>query len=158
MKLDILKDKYVIVEIIPTHSNSKVGEIVQISALKLNGLKLIDRFDYRLQPELITNIDIKKMLDYDSDNFTYVKTSLKLFQEFKKFIEEFPLLIIDNSYTRDYLKELKNPKDSVFKYLNLDFSEDVFTQLLKKYQLEPSNHLVDLLYEGLIYEANSQKN
>ena len=158
MKLDILKDKYIIVEIIPTHSNSKIGEIVQISALKLDGLKLIERFDYRLQPELITNIDIRKMLDYDLNNFTYVKTSLKLFQEFKKFIKELPLLIIDNSYTRDYLKKLKNSKDSIFKYLNLDFSEDVFTELLKKYQLEPSNHLVDLLYEGLIYEANSQKN
>ena len=46
--MDFNKDKYIIVEIIPTRSNSKDGFIAQISALKLEGLKLIDRFDYRV--------------------------------------------------------------------------------------------------------------
>ena len=27
---------------------------------------------------------------------------------------------------------------------------------MKKYNLEPSNHLVDLLYEAIIYESNNK--
>ena len=33
--MDLLKDKYVIVEVIPTSSDSKKGIIAQLSALKL---------------------------------------------------------------------------------------------------------------------------
>ena len=44
-KLNLEKDKYIIVEIIPTHSKAEKGTIAQISALKLEGLKLIDRFE-----------------------------------------------------------------------------------------------------------------
>ena len=40
--------KYVILEIIPSTSKRETGNILQIQALKLNELKLIDRFDYRL--------------------------------------------------------------------------------------------------------------
>jgi F0F1-type ATP synthase beta subunit len=54
--MDFNKDKYIIVEIIPTRSNSKDGFIAQISALKLEGLKLLDRFDYRVKDELIDNV------------------------------------------------------------------------------------------------------
>ena len=50
--MDFNKDKYIIVEVIPTRSSSKDGFIAQISALKLDGLKLIDRFDYRVKDEL----------------------------------------------------------------------------------------------------------
>ena len=35
-------------------------------------------------------------------------------------------------------------------------SYDVFNQIIKKYQLEPSNHLVDLIYEAIIYESNNK--
>ena len=51
--LDINKDKYIIAEIIPTNSNKNLGEIIQIQALKIDGLKLINRFDYRLNLDLI---------------------------------------------------------------------------------------------------------
>ena len=44
--MNLKKDNYIIVEIIPKHSSSEKGFIAQISALKLNGLNLIDRFDY----------------------------------------------------------------------------------------------------------------
>ena len=60
MKLD--KDKYIIVEIIPDHSNSDIGKICQIQALKLDGLNLIDRFDYRLNKDKIDNIAILSIL------------------------------------------------------------------------------------------------
>ena len=46
--MDLQKEKYIIVEVIPTHSNSEEGFIAQISALKLDGIKLLDRFDYRV--------------------------------------------------------------------------------------------------------------
>ena len=59
--MDLQKDKYIIVEIIPTHSNSEKGFIAQISALKLEGIKLIERFDYRVKDNLIENEDIKRI-------------------------------------------------------------------------------------------------
>ena len=30
----------------------------------------------------------------------------------------------------------------------------VFNEIIDKYKLKPSNHLVDLLYEAVIYESN----
>ena len=60
--MNLEKDKYIIVEIIPTHSKVEKGIIAQISALKLEGLKLLDRFDYRLKDELIENKDLREML------------------------------------------------------------------------------------------------
>ena len=154
--LDFKKDKYIIVEIIPTNSNSNLGSIVQIQALKIEGLKLLERFDYRLNLEKVLNSDLRNMISYDKYQFTYVETPSKLLKEFKKFIGNCPLLIIDNDYTLDYLREFKNKKESVFKYLDLTFSNDVFEKLMKKYNLEASNHLVDLLYESLIYESNNK--
>ena len=155
MNLDVKKDEYIILEIIPSHSNYKLGEIVQISALKIKGLKLIDRFDFRIDESLITNLDLKNILSYDKEMFTYTKNSLELKKEFKKFIENRPLLIIDNFYTKEYLKEFNNYQESIFKYLNLEFSDDIFDIIIKKYNLEPTNHLVDLLYESLIFENNN---
>ena len=43
----------------------------------------------------------------------------------------------------------------MFKHLDLSISNDVFEQLIKKYELEPSNHIVDLLYEAIIKESNN---
>ncbi len=152
--IDIKNDKYIIVEIIPTSLNSSKGSIIQIQALKIDGLKLKDRFDYRINLDLIDIPDLREMISYDIDSFKYTNNSNDLIREFKVFIEDLPLLIIDNSYTKDYLKSIKNEKDSIFKYLDMKFSDDVFDKLIKKYNLEPSNHLVDLLYESLIYESN----
>ena len=150
--IDIKNDKYIIVEIIPTSLNSEHGSIIQIQALKIDGLKLKDRFDYRINLDLIDIPDLREMISYDIDSFKYTNNSNDLIKEFKVFIEDLPLLIIDNSYTKDYLKSIKNKKESIFKYLDMEFSDDVFNKLIKKYNLEPSNHLVDLLYESLIQE------
>ena len=146
--------KYVILEIIPSTSKRETGNILQIQALKLNELKLIDRFDYRLDIPL-NNPDLLNILSFDKDKFTYVKDEKELLKNFKDFISDLPLLIIDNPYTLDYLKDINNPKESVFKHLNLEYSQDVFDKIINKYNLEPSNHLVDLLYEALIYESNN---
>ena len=146
--------KYVILEIIPSTSKRETGNILQIQALKLNELKLIDRFDYRLDIPL-NNPDLLNILSYDKDKFTYVKDEKELLKNFKDFISDLPLLIIDNPYTLDYLKDINNPKESVFKHLNLEYSQDVFDKIINKYNLEPSNHLVDLLYEALIYKSNN---
>ena len=144
--------KYIILEIIPTAVDPAKGEIAQLSALKLNGLELIDRFDYRLAEDKIKNIDIINMISYDKDGFTYEENTEKILSEFKVFIEDYDLLIIDNLYTFNYLEKIKNTKESVFKYLNMEYSDDVIDKMIKKYGLEPSNHIVDLLYEALIFE------
>ena len=149
-----LKDKYIILELIPTNSSSEKGEIVQIQALKLEGLKLKDRFNYRLNLAKIANQDLRNILNYDNEAFNYVDNSLEIITNFQDFIEDLPLLIIDNSYTKDYLKNIKNYQESIFKHLNLTYQDDIFDILLKKYNLVPSNHLVDLLYESLIMESN----
>lgn len=148
--------EYIIVEIIPTSPNPEKGDIAQLSALKLNGLTLVDRFDYRLNEDNINNIYIKEMINYDKENFIYKDTTKEIKDEFKKWIKKDLLLIIDNDYTKEYLKEYKNKKESVFSYLDTCFYDDVFNELIEKYHLEKSNYIVDILYESLIYESNNQ--
>lgn len=150
--MNLKNSKYIILEIIPTNVDPKKGDVAQLSALKIDGIKLIDRFDYRLDKSKIKIPDILKMTDYDNESFKYVKTTKNLLSNFKKFIGDLPLLIIDNSYTRNYLGDFNNDIHSVFEFLNLDVSDDVFDRLMNKYGLEPSNYLVDLLYEALIKE------
>lgn len=150
--MDLKNSKYIILEIIPTSTDPKKGDVAQLSALKIDGIKLIDRFDYRLDKAKIKIPDILKITDYDNESFKYVKTTKNLLSNFKKFIGDLPLLIIDNSYTRNYLSDFDNDIHSVFEFLNLEVSDDVFDRLMNKYGLEPSNYLVDLLYEALIKE------
>lgn len=76
---------------------------------------------------------------------------------FKKWCGNYDLLIIDNSYTLNYLESLNNKKESVFKYLNMEYNDNVIEDIIKKYKLEPSDYIVDLLYEALIYESNNKK-
>ena len=147
-----LPKEYIIVEIIPSHSNSKVGFIAQLQALKIKDDKIVDRIDLRVNEDLITNPDLLNMISYDKEMFTYVDNDI--LKRFKDFIGKYKLLIIDNFYTKDYLSNIKNSKESVFKYLGLEYSNDVFDILIDKYKLEPSNHLVDLLYEALMFEKN----
>jgi len=153
--MKLVDKKYVILELIPSSSNAKTGTIIQLQALKLDGIKLIERFDYRLDENLIENNDLKNLVSYDKEMFCYVNDNGVILKEFKKWIGKLPLLIIDNNYTLDYLSEIKNKKESVFKYLDLSLSNDVFDKLIKKYELEPSNHIVDLLYEAIIKESNN---
>lgn len=153
--MKLLDKKYVVLELIPSSSNVRTGTIIQLQALKLDGIKLIECFDYRLDESLIENNDLKNLVSYDKEMFCYVNDTNVILEEFKKWIGKLPLLIIDNSYTLDYLSEIKNKKESVFKYLDLSISNDVFNKLIKKYELEPSNHIVDLLYEAIIKESNN---
>lgn len=151
-----LPKEYIIVEIIPSHSNSKNGFIVQLQALKVKEDKIIDRLDLRVDEKLINNQDLLNIVSYDKDMFTYYSDKETIMEEFIKFIGKDKLLIIDNYYTLDYLRNIKNKKDSVFKYLGLEFSDDVFDKVIDKYKLEPSNHFVDLLYEAIIFEKESK--
>jgi len=150
-----LKGKNIILEIIPTHSKSEYGYIVQLQALKLDGIKLVDRFDYRVVDSLVENKDLLNLISYDKDNFNYTENVNTILKDFKKWSKGYKLLFIDNEYTLDYIKELSNEKESIFKYLNMEFSNDIIEKIIDKYHLEPSNNIVDLLYEALIYESNN---
>ena len=151
MKLD--KDKYIIIEIIPDHSNSEKGKICQLQALKLNGLELVDRFDYRLDKDKIDNIAILKAIDYDNDYFKYVSDSNTILNDFIVWCDDYPLILLEDTYTLNYLKKVNNKKEIVYPYLGLEHSYNIFDTIIEKYNLEPSNHLVDLIYEAIIYEC-----
>ena len=146
--------KYVILELIPTAT--KNGDIIQLSALKLDGLNLIDRFDYRLVDEKIPLNDLKEMISYDKESFVYKSTTEEIMNDFKNWIEDLELLFIDNSYTLNYLKNIQNKKESIFNHLNMKYNDNVIEDVIKKYNLEESNYIVDLLYEALIYESNNK--
>lgn len=148
--MELLKEKYIILEIIPTAINPKKGDIIQLSALKLNGLNLLDRFDYRLREDLIALDDFKEMVSYDKSLFTYKDSTKEILESFKEWIEDLPLLIIDNVYTENFLETIDNSKESIFNYLDTKYNDNIIDELMKKYDLEPSNHIVDLLYESLI--------
>ena len=78
-----MKDKYyIILEIIPTSSNPDNGSIIQMSALKIKGLNLIDRFDYRLKDEYLPIKEMKSWINYDTDSFTYVDSDSIMLKEF----------------------------------------------------------------------------
>lgn len=147
---------YIILELIPDAISPDKGNIIQLSALKLHGLKLIDRFDYRLNYDKIDNTDLKTLISYDKDSFEYTDNSDDIIKKFSSWSNNLPLLIIDNNYTYNFLSELNNEKESIFKYLNLEFSDDVIDKVISKYSLEPSNYIVDLLYEALIFESNNK--
>lgn len=155
--MNLQKDKYIIVEIIPTHSNSEKGFIAQISALKLNGIKLEERFDYRVEDKFIENKDLKDIISYDKKSFTYVNNVYFIIEKFKQWSKDYPLLILEENYTRSYLKELDNKMEMVYPYLDLEYGPDVFQRIMKKYELEPSEHLVDIIYEAIIYEGNNKE-
>lgn len=150
--MELNNKKYIIIEIIPTSINPDKGEIVQLSALKLDGIKLLDRFDYRLKEELNPIPDLNEIISYDKDSFTYKDSTKEILRDFNEWSEELPILILDNLYTKNYLKELTNEKESILKYLNEEYSDDIINRLINKYNLEPSNYIVDLLYESLIKE------
>ncbi len=149
-------DKYIIVEIIPTALDPKYGDIAQLSALKIEDLKLLDRFDYRLNEEKIPLKEMVEMISYDKKAFTYMDTTKEIIDEFKKWSENYKLLILNNSYTLNYLSDLINIKEDISSYLNIPYTDDIIDKIIEKYQLQPSDYIVDLLYEALIYESNNQ--
>ena len=148
--MDLMKEKYIILEIIPTSIHPSKGDIIQLSALKLNGLQLEGRFDYRLEERLIAHPDLKEMISYDKESFTYKESNKEILEAFQKWVGDLPLLIIDNMYTENFLETISNKKESIFKYLDTEYNDNIIDELIKKYNLEPSNYIVDLLYESLI--------
>ena len=147
----IMKNKdYIILEIIPTSSNPSNGSIIQLSALKLQGLNLIDRFDYRLKDEFLPIKEMKSWIDYDIESFTYVDSDKIILEDFSKWANDLPILIIDNIYTPLYLSKLNNCLEFIYDYLDLEYSDYLIDDIIKKYHLQPSNYIVDLLYEALI--------
>ena len=150
--MNLLKDEYIIVEIIPTHPDPLKGDIAQISALKLKGINLVDRFDYRLNN--VNNSDVLRMIQYDKDNFKYLDNSKDILKEWDKFSSNYPIIIFEDTYTKDYLNN-KN-KELIFPYLDMEPSIDFFDKLKEKYKLEDSNYLVDLIYEAIIMESNNK--
>lgn len=143
--------EYIILELIPTSSNPNNGSIIQLSALKLKGLNLIDRFDYRLKDEYLPIKELKSWIDYDNDLFNYVDSDYIILNNFSKWSNNLPIIIIDNIYTPLYLKKLNNKLEYIYDYLEMEYSTDMIDKIIKKYNLEPSNYIVDLLYEALIY-------
>lgn len=152
-----MNKKYIILELIPTSSNPKFGDIIQLSALKIDNLNLIDRFDYRLKDEHIPLTDLLDMISYDKESFTYKNTTKEIINDFKDWCEDLPLLILDNSYTLKYLEDIENEKQSIADYLNLKYNDNIIEEIIDKYKLQPSNYIVDLLYEAMIYESNVNK-
>lgn len=150
--MDLNNTKYIILELIPTSLNPEKGLIIQLSALKLEGLKLLDRFDYRLKEELNPYPQMLEMFSYDKNSFTYKDTKEEILNDFTKWTEDLPLLILDNQYTPKYLASLSNQQESILKYLNEEYQDDIIEKIINKYNLEPSNYIVDLLYEALIKE------
>lgn len=150
--MDLKKDKFIILELIPTSINPDKGDIIQLSALKLEGMNLLGRFDYRLKEELIPYQSFLDVIDYDKEMFKYLDSTKSIMEDFKEWIGELPLLIMDNNYTNNYLKDIVNKKESIFKYLNIDNNDEVIDVLIKRYHIEPTNHVVDILYESLIQE------
>jgi len=148
--MNLLKDKYIILEIIPTGINKEKGDIIELTALKLEGLNLIERFNYRLNEDKILIPDFKEMISYDKDLFNYVDSTDEILNEFKTFTDDLPLLIIDNAYTKNFLSDLSNPKESIFKYLDKEYHDQIIEEIIKEYDIEPTNYIVDILYESLI--------
>lgn len=148
--MNIKTDKFIILEIIPTNLKSKKGVIIQLSALKIDGLKLLDRFDYRLEDNFLPIIEMKSWIDYDKNSFKYVKTEKEILNDFKLFTENLPILILDNIYTKDFFDKFENNFYLITNFLELEYNEKIIEEIISKYNLQPSNHIVDLLYEALM--------
>lgn len=150
--MNIKKDKYIILELIPTNTLENGGKIIQLSALKINGLNLIDRFDYRLKDEKLPIIEMKSWIDYDIESFKYVDDDSEILSNFTKFVEDYTILLLDNIYTPSYIKNINNDKEQILKYLNIEYDKFVINNIMNKYNIEPSNYIVDILYEALMME------
>lgn len=148
MKLD--KDKYIIVELIPTTLKKETGDIIQLSALKINKLQIEDRFDYRLNEDKILIKDFLDIISYDKESFIYKYSTDEILSDFEKFIGDYKLLIIDNEYTRNYLSDIKNKKISIYDYFDITNKDQVIEELMEKYSIEPTNYIVDIIYESII--------
>ena len=145
-----INGKIVILELIPTNLKNKNGSIIQLSALKLDNLKLLDRFDYRINDDYLPIKEMKEWINYDNDSFIYVNSEDEILSNFKDFCDNCDLYIIDNNYTKDFIKYLNNNIYNILDYLNLEYSDDIIDIIMEKYNIQPTNHIVDILYEALM--------
>ena len=113
---------------------------------------MLERFDYRLNPAKIQIPDLVQLTSYDKENFIYLESTEQLLKTFSIWSCGLPLLILDNDYTKSYLKDLPNLKQSICPFLKTEYQENIIETLIQKYQLEPSNYIVDLLYESILKE------
>ena len=111
--MELINNEYIIVEIIPTALTPEKGDIVQLSAIKVDGLKIISRFDYRLDEDKIYIPDFKDMISYDKQDFIYKETTKEILEDFNVWSEDITLLILNNSYTYNFLKEIPNKKEFI---------------------------------------------
>ena len=148
--MDFNKDKYVILEIIPTAPTKDKGDIVELTALKLDGIKLVDRFNYRLNKDKVAIKEFLEMCNYDDELFTYKDNTDEILDNLKEFVEDLPLVLIDNTYTLNYLENFSNNKELVYPYLDIKHDNEAIQTMINKYKLEESNYLIDLVYEAII--------
>lgn len=148
--MNLEKDKYIIIELIPTALTKEKGDLIQVSALKINNLVIESRFDYRINEDKIIIPDFKEMISYDKESFTYKETTEEILKDLEEWIEDYPLLILDNTYTNNFLKDINNQKESIAKLLDKEYTDTLIDDLIKENNLEPSNYIVDLLYESII--------
>ena len=150
MYMKLAKDKYIIVELIPTTLKKETGDIIQLSALKIENLQITGRFDYRLHEDRILIKDFLDIISYDKEAFTYKYSTEEILESFKEFIKDYPLLIIDNEYTRNYLSDITNKKESLYDYFDIEHKDNIIEELMAKYNIEPTNYIVDIIYESII--------
>ena len=148
--MNLEKDKYIIIELIPTALTKEKGDLIQVSALKVNNLVIESRFDYRINEDKILIPDFKEMISYDKESFKYKETTEEILKDLEEWIEDYPLLILDNVYTNNFLKGINNKKESIAKLLDKEYTDTLIDDLIKENNLEPSNYIVDLLYESII--------
>lgn len=148
--MKLAKDKYIIVELIPTTLKKETGDIIQLSALKIENLQITGRFDYRLHEDRILIKDFLDIISYDKEAFTYKYSTEEIIESFKEFIKDYPLLIIDNEYTRNYLSDITNKKESLYDYFDIEHKDSIIEELMSKYNIEPTNYIVDIIYESII--------
>ena len=148
--MNLLKDEYIILELIPTAINPQKGDIIQLSALKLKGLQLQDRFDERLEERLIALQDFKDLISHDKESFDYKSSTKEILTDFEKWSNNLPLLILNNIYTNNFLESLPNKKESILYYLNKEYHDRIIEELIEENNIEPTNYIVDILYESLI--------
>lgn len=148
--MDLLKEEYIILELIPTAISPKKGDIIQLSALKLKGLQLQSRFDERLEERLIALDDFKELISYDKEEFKYKSSTKEILDDFQEWSNNLPLLILDNAYTNNFLENLPNKKESILKYIGKEYNDHIIEDLIEENNIEPTNYIVDILYETLI--------
>ena len=134
----------ILLELIP--SKSKDGDIIQIEALDIKNNEIIKRLNIRY---LAKNLDQKliDMISYDKNDHIYLDSTEEMLKALKDFAKDKTIYIMDNSYTRDYLKEFNTSFIEEF----LDEEKDGFLErMINKYNIKPTNYIVDILYESII--------